>query len=113
MARTSSGPETARVLVARDVGPDLKVPLPTFSGRSEDSPIWSAGSGAYAALADWSTVLEVAEAETAPISMVGTAPEAIRAGKIVCAVLLTKTEWGLLHAGHAGVIWSATWNHGA
>ena len=34
-------------------------------------------------------VLEVAEAQTAPI---GVSPDAIRLGKIICAVLLTKTE---------------------
>ena len=37
-------------------------------------------------------MLEVAEAQTAPISMVGASPEAIRLGKINYAVLLTKTE---------------------
>ena len=37
-------------------------------------------------MAGWSTVLEVAEAQTAPISMVGAAPEAIQEGKIFNAV---------------------------
>ena len=45
---------------------------------------WSARFG--------SKVLEVAEAQTAPISMVGAALEAIRVGKIVHVVLLTKIE---------------------
>ena len=68
----------------------------------------------------WSIVLEVAETQTASISMVEAAPEAIRVGKIVYAVLLTKNEekafsivhltsrgagaavWRLLHAEYAG-----------
>ena len=37
-------------------------------------------------------MLEVVEAQTAPISMVGASPEPIRLGKIIYAVLLTKTE---------------------
>ena len=48
--------------------------------------------GAYAKLAGWTAVLEVAEAQTAPISMVGASPDAVRLGKIIFAVLLTKTE---------------------
>ena len=63
-----------------------------FSGRNDDWPVWSARFGAYAELAGWTGVLEVAEAQTAPISMVGTSLEAIRLGKIIYAVLLTKTE---------------------
>ena len=84
---------------------------------------------AYAELAGWSTVLDVAEAETAPITMVVAAPEAIRVGKIVHAVLLTKTEgkafsivhltakgaraevWKLLHSKICWVIWSEARNH--
>ena len=75
-----------------EVGADFKVPLPTFSGRKDDWPVWSARFGAYAELAGWTTVLEVAEAQTAPISMVGASAEAIRLGKIIYAVLLTKTD---------------------
>ena len=37
-------------------------------------------------------MLEVSEAQTAPISVVGASPEAIRLGKIIYAVILTKTE---------------------
>ena len=44
--------------------------------------------GAYGELAGG----EVAEAQTAPISMVGACPDEIRLGKIIYAVLLTKTE---------------------
>ena len=58
-----------------------------YSGRNDDWPVWSARFGAYAELAGWTGVLEAAEAQTAPISMVGASPEAIR-----LAVLLTKTE---------------------
>ena len=54
-------------------------------------PTW-ARCGAYAELAGWSTVLDVEEAQTAPITMVGTPPEATRPGKIVHVVLVTKTE---------------------
>ena len=75
-----------------DVGADFKVPLPMFSGWNDDWPVWSARFGAYAELAGWTGVLEVAEAQTAPISTVGASPEAIRLGKIIEAVLLTKTE---------------------
>ena len=75
-----------------DVGADFKVPLPMFSGRNDDWQVWSARFGAYAELAGWTSVLEVAEAQTAPISMVGASPEAIRLGNIIYAVLLTKTE---------------------
>ena len=98
-------------------GADFKVPPPMFSGRNDDWPVWSARFGAYAALA---SVLEVAEAQTAPISMVGATPEASRLDKIIYAVLLTKTEgtacsnvhltqrgagaeaWRLLRAEYAG-----------
>ena len=72
------------------VGADFKVPLPMFSGRNDDWPVWSARFGAYAELAGWTGVLEVVGAQTAPISMVGATPEAIRLGKIISAVLLTK-----------------------
>ena len=41
------------------------------SGRNDDWPLWSARFGGYAELAGWTAVLEVAEAQTAPISMVG------------------------------------------
>ena len=75
-----------------DAGADFKVPLPMFFGRNDDWPVWSARFGAYAELAGWTGVLELAEARTAPISMVGASPEAIRLGKIIYAVLLTKTE---------------------
>ena len=37
-------------------------------------------------------MLEVAEAQTAPISMVGASREAIRLGEIIYAVLMTKTK---------------------
>ena len=65
-------------------------------------------------------MLEVAEGQTAPISMVGASPEAIRLGKIFYAAMLTKTEgeafsivhitqrgagaeaWTLLRAEYAG-----------
>ena len=70
------------------MGSDFKVTLPMFFGRNEDWPKWSARFEAYADLAGLSTVFEVAEAQTAPISM----PEAIRLGKIVHALLQTKTE---------------------
>ena len=54
-------------------------------------------------------MLEVAEEQTATISMVGASPEAIRLGKIIYAVRLTKTEgkafsieaWRLLRAKYA------------
>ena len=57
-----------------DVGADFKVPPPMFSGRNDDWPVWSARFGACAELAGWTGVLEVAEAQTAPISMVGASP---------------------------------------
>ena len=63
-----------------------------FSGRNDDWLVWSARFGAHAELAGWLTVFEVAEAQTAPISVVGAALEAIRVGKVVYAVLLTKME---------------------
>ena len=103
-----------------DVGADFQVPLPMFSGRKVGWPVWSARSGACAELAGWTAVLEVAEAQTAPSTMVGASPDAIRLGKIICAVLLTKTEgkafsivhltargagaegWRLLHTEYAG-----------
>ena len=112
--------ETTSARMQHDVGADFKVPLPMFSGRNDDWPVWSARFGAYAELAGWTGVLEVAEAQTAPISMVGASPEAIRLGKIFCAVLMTKTEgkafsivhltargagaeaWRLLRSEHAG-----------
>ena len=75
-----------------EVGADFKVELPTFSGRHDDWTVWSARFGAYAELVRWTAVLEVAEAHTAPITMVGESPHATRLGKIICAVLLTKTE---------------------
>ena len=56
--------------------PTWKSHLPMFFGRNEDWPIRSARFGAYAELAGWSTFREVAEARTAPTSMVGAAPEA-------------------------------------
>ena len=95
MAPKTSGEEMAVSAVGRmshDVGSDFNVPLAMFSGRNEDWPTWSARFGAHTELAGWSTVLGVAEAQTAPMSMVGAPPEAIRVGKIVKAVLLTKTE---------------------
>ena len=113
-----------------DVGSDFKVPLPILSKRSEDWPKWSARFGAYAELAGLSTVLEVAEAQTAPISMVGAPPEAIRVEKIANAVMLSKSEGKAYqhcssHTQRSGsssvesptrgtcwVIWSATWKHG-
>ena len=75
-------------------------------------------------------MLEMAEAQTAPISIIETSPDAIRLGKIVYAVLLTKTEgkafsivhltpmgagaeaWRLLRAEYAGVIWCQVGKHG-
>ena len=75
-----------------DAGCDFKVPLPMFSERKEDWPMWSARFGAYTEVAGWSTVLEVAQAQTAPSSTGGAAPEPMRVGKVVHAVLLTKTE---------------------
>ena len=111
-------PTSARM--QRKVGADFKVQLPMFSGRNDDWPVWSARFGAYAELAGLSGVLEVAEAQTAPISMVGASLEAIRLGKTIYAVLLTKTQgkafsivhltargagaepWRLLRAEYAG-----------
>ena len=90
VAAVMTDPTGARI--QHEVGTDFKVPLPMFSGRNDDWPVWSARFGAYAELAGWTAVLEVAEAQTAPISMVGASPEAIRLGKIIYAVLLTKTE---------------------
>ena len=58
---------------------------------------WSARFGPQAELAGWSTVLEGAEAQTAPISIVGAGLEAIRVGKIVYVVLLTKGEESFQH----------------
>ena len=110
-------PTSARM--QHDVSADFKVPLPMFSGRNDDWPVWSARFGAYAELAGWTGVLEVAQAQTGPISMVGASLEAIRLGKIIYAVWLTKTEgkafsivhltargagaeaWRLLHAEYA------------
>ena len=71
-------------------------------GRNDDWPVWLARFGAYAELAGWTGMLEVAEAQTAPISMVGASPEAIRLGKIICAVLKTKTESKALSIVHLG-----------
>ena len=111
-------PTSARM--QHDVGADLKVPLPMFSGRDGDWPVWSARFEAHAELAGWTGVLEVVEAQTAPISMVGASPEKIRLDKNIYAVLLTKTEgkafsivlltarragaeaWRLLRAEYAG-----------
>ena len=75
-----------------ELGADFKVPLPLFSGRNDDWPVWSARSHACAELAGWTAVLEVAEAQTAPFSTAGASPDAIRLGKITCAVVLTKTD---------------------
>ena len=50
------------------------------------------GLGAYAELACWAEVFEVADAQTAPITMVGASLDAVRLDKIIYAVLLTKTE---------------------
>ena len=103
-----------------DVGADFKVPLPMFAGRNDDWPVWSARFGAYAELAGWTAMLEVAEAQTAPITMVGASLDAIRLRKIIYAVRLMKTEgeafssvhltargagaevWRLLHTEYAG-----------
>ena len=63
------------------VGADFKVPLPMFSGRNDYWPVWSARFGAYPELAGWTAVLEVAEAQTAPISMVGASLDAMSIGK--------------------------------
>ena len=54
--------ESAGTRMIHDVGSDIKVPLPMFS-------LGSARLGAYATSAGLSTVLEVAEAQTTPISM--------------------------------------------
>ena len=43
--------ETTGARMQHDVGADFKVPLPTFSGRNDDWPVWSARFGAYAELA--------------------------------------------------------------
>ena len=112
--------ETTCARIQHDVGADSKVTLPVFSGRDDDWPVWSARFGAYAELADWTAVLEVSEAQTAPITMVGASPDALQLGKIIYAVLLTKTEgkafsivyltgkgagaeaWRLLHTENAG-----------
>ena len=64
----------------------------TSTGRNDDWPVWSARFGAYAELAGWTAVPEVAEAQTAPITMVRASLDAIRLGNIICALLLTKTE---------------------
>ena len=48
--------------------------------RNYDWPVWSASFGAYAELEGWTAVLEVAEAQTAPITMVGRSLDAIRLG---------------------------------
>ena len=77
-----------------DVGADCKVPLPVFSGRDDDWPVWSARFGACAELTGWTGVLGLAEAQTAPISVVGASPEAIRLGKIICAVLSLRPYLG-------------------
>ena len=69
--------------------------------------------GAYAELAGWSTVLEVAEPQAAPISMVGAALEAILVGMIVHAVLLTKIEekvFSFVHRTYSGGR-AAAWRH--
>ena len=50
-----------------DVGADFKVPQLMFSGRNDDWLVRSARFGAYAELAAWTGVLEVAAAQTAPI----------------------------------------------
>ena len=84
--------ESTGARMQHDVGADFKVQLPTFSGRNDDWPVWSARFGAHAELAGCTGVLEVAEAQTAPISMVGASPQAIRLGQIIFAVLMTKTE---------------------
>ena len=64
--------ETFGARMQHDVGPDFKVPLPMFSGRNDDWPVWSARFVACAELAGWTAVLEVAEAQTA---MVGASPD--------------------------------------
>ena len=113
-----------------EVGADFQVRLPMFSGRNDDWPVWSARFGEYAELAGRTAVLEVSEAQTASISMVGASPEAIRLGKIIFAVLLTKTEgmafsivhltprgagaeaWRLLQRGVCWVDWCQVGKHG-
>ena len=75
-----------------EVGGDFKVPLPTFSGPNEDWPIWTVRFEACAALAGRSGFLDVAATQVGTISMTRAQPEAIRRGKIIYAVLLTKTE---------------------
>ena len=84
---------------------DFKVPLPMFSGRNDDWPVWSARFGAYVELAGWTGVLEVAEAQTAPISVVGASPEAIRLGKSLVHHTPRRDgaeAWRLLRAEYAG-----------
>ena len=97
MATESSGPETAEQAGGRmihDKGSDFQVPLPLFSGRNEDWPIWSASFGAYAAMAGWSTVPEVA---ANIVDLDG--PYGWRSvDTLACGI-----RW---------VIWSATWDHG-
>ena len=73
-------------------GADFTVPLPMFSGGTDDWPVWSATFEAFAELAGWTVVLEVADAQTGPITMVGASLDATRLGKIIHAVLLSKTE---------------------
>ena len=70
--------ENTGARMQHDVGADFKVTLPMFPGRNDDWPVWSARFGAYAELVGWTAVLEVAEAQTAPIMMVGASPDAIR-----------------------------------
>ena len=73
-----------------EVGGDVQAPLPTFSGRNEDWPMWTARFEAYAELVEWSGILDVAAAQVGLISMTGTQPETDRSGTVIYAVLLTK-----------------------
>ena len=50
-------PKFSGARMQHDVGADFKVPLPMFSGRNDDWPVWSARFGAYAELAGLTAVI--------------------------------------------------------
>ena len=70
-----------------DVGADFKVPLPMYSGRHDDWLVWSARFGAHAELA-----LDRGARGSRSANSADHDGYAIRQGKIINAVLLTKTE---------------------
>ena len=90
--------ETAGARMQHDVGADFKVPLPMLSGRNDDWTVWSARFGAYAELACWTAVLEVAEA----ITMVGASPDAIRLGNHLCCSVDEDRGQSVLHCSSHG-----------